>query len=442
MGKVIHTLRVYSLARNVALATSLLCTALASAQSCTPALVPAMVGVGTPGEPVVVSALSVANDGAPIAAGSVSLSGENRPRVYLREASGWQVLAPTIRNAPVTGTIRDVVMLPNDDIIVCGYFRVGSSNELILRWDGSAWSVMQGSSFSEWIGGEVKDLAVSPDGSLFAAGSIYRGNELHGVMRWSGSSWISTGAAIAGGVYTTVVSIDFLPNGDLVMAGSFASVAGVVTDSIARFDGVNWFAMPGVNNSPATIIKQVRSLRDGRIIVVGHNGGSGGLAGGGCVSVWSGASWRNAGDFNSYAPCYPGRILPLHDGSILVNRDGSGGPSRFDGSRWSPVAIVNVPVYAMLQLPSGEILLAMNQPNSDVPLFSLQCAFPHCDSLDFNGDGLSPSDDDLVDLITVLAGGTCSTGACNDLDFNNDGIFPSDSDFTAFLHVLAGGVCR
>ncbi len=64
-----------------------------------------------------------------------------------------------------------------------------------------------------------------------------------------------------------------------------------------------------------------------------------------------------------------------------------------------------------------------------------------CDSIDFNNDNLFPADDDLIDFLSVLAGGSCSTGDCNDLDFNNDCLFPSDEDFIAFLTVLAGGSC-
>jgi hypothetical protein len=66
---------------------------------------------------------------------------------------------------------------------------------------------------------------------------------------------------------------------------------------------------------------------------------------------------------------------------------------------------------------------------------------PTCDNLDFNGDGLFPDDADLLEFLTVLAGGECSTGTCNDIDFNNDGLFPDDTDLIAFLTVLAGGSC-
>jgi hypothetical protein len=66
-----------------------------------------------------------------------------------------------------------------------------------------------------------------------------------------------------------------------------------------------------------------------------------------------------------------------------------------------------------------------------------------CDTIDFNNDGLFPSDDDIYDFLSVYAGGPCSAGnTCNDIDFNNDGLFPSDEDIIAFFGVLAGGACE
>ncbi len=64
-----------------------------------------------------------------------------------------------------------------------------------------------------------------------------------------------------------------------------------------------------------------------------------------------------------------------------------------------------------------------------------------CDTIDFNRNGLYPEDADLIDLLSVLAGGPCSTTRCGDIDINNDGLFPSDDDLIAFLRTLAGGAC-
>jgi hypothetical protein len=64
--------------------------------------------------------------------------------------------------------------------------------------------------------------------------------------------------------------------------------------------------------------------------------------------------------------------------------------------------------------------------------------------IDYNNDGLFPDDTDLIDFLTVLAGGPCSTDptpGCDTIDFNNDGLFPDDTDLLVFLRILAGGEC-
>ena len=80
-------------------------------------------------------------------------------------------------------------------------------------------------------------------------------------------------------------------------------------------------------------------------------------------------------------------------------------------------------------------------PVSGLVGFRVVAAAPACDSIDFNGNGVFPEDQDAVDYFTVLAGGACDTGTCNDIDFNNNGVFPEDQDVFDFFNVLAGGNC-
>ncbi|HYF15661.1 MAG TPA: choice-of-anchor X domain-containing protein [Phycisphaerales bacterium] len=72
---------------------------------------------------------------------------------------------------------------------------------------------------------------------------------------------------------------------------------------------------------------------------------------------------------------------------------------------------------------------------------NVACGPVGCDSIDFNGDGLFPDNQDLQDFLDVFGGGTCSTGTCGDLDFNNDGLFPDNLDLEAFFSVFGGGPC-
>jgi hypothetical protein len=87
--------------------------------------------------------------------------------------------------------------------------------------------------------------------------------------------------------------------------------------------------------------------------------------------------------------------------------------------------------------------LFKNWPTSDIEVFATvpapRSTQPDCNSIDFDNDGLYPTDTDLLEYFQVLAGDPCSS--CDSIDFNNDGIFPSDEDVIAFLRVLAGGNC-
>jgi glycosidase len=87
------------------------------------------------------------------------------------------------------------------------------------------------------------------------------------------------------------------------------------------------------------------------------------------------------------------------------------------------------------------LLLAFEEDGSGIwKTYNVFVGTP-CDSIDFNGDGIFPDNQDIVDFITVFAGGVCPTGTCNDIDFNNDAIFPDNTDLVNFIDVLAGGAC-
>jgi hypothetical protein len=89
----------------------------------------------------------------------------------------------------------------------------------------------------------------------------------------------------------------------------------------------------------------------------------------------------------------------------------------------------------------GPCVWITDLPQAGSVVLSSAAPGPTCNTIDFNGDSLFPDDSDLIDLLSVLAGGPCSTNSCGSIDFNNDGLFPDDTDLVAFLRVLAGGDC-
>ena len=82
-----------------------------------------------------------------------------------------------------------------------------------------------------------------------------------------------------------------------------------------------------------------------------------------------------------------------------------------------------------------------NDFRAEITLLCAASSGACCDSIDFNGDGLFPDNQDLEDFLSVFGGGSCSTGTCGDIDFNNDGLFPDNADLEAFFSVFGGGNC-
>jgi hypothetical protein len=107
------------------------------------------------------------------------------------------------------------------------------------------------------------------------------------------------------------------------------------------------------------------------------------------------------------------------------------------------------PGFATRSAPAcGPLLLALALYENFEHLNDIAGSRPQaiCDPIDFNNNSLFPEDQDLIDLLSVLAGGPCSNdppvaAGCNFIDFNNDGLFPSDDDLIAYLRVFAGGDC-
>jgi hypothetical protein len=128
-------------------------------------------------------------------------------------------------------------------------------------------------------------------------------------------------------------------------------------------------------------------------------------------------------------------VLSTYDacfGNELSCNDNFGVTGCSNQSQVEQDVTTNVPVYIRV---AGNTTTAVGSGNLTISTVG-------CDSIDFNGDGLFPDDNDLVAFLTVLSGGTCDAGQnCADIDFNNDGLFPDDNDLIIFLTVLAGGNC-
>lgn len=143
----------------------------------------------------------------------------------------WDGVALQATPIVVLGALVDLVELPNGDVVVSGSFVTGTGGASVLRWDGGQWREILGAPT-----GPQQVLAVAKNGDLLVGGDFTAPGTR--IARWDGASWQSMGALAA-----PVVSIDSLPNGDVVVAERVPFGPGQFVTRIQRFDGVGWFLL-------------------------------------------------------------------------------------------------------------------------------------------------------------------------------------------------------
>jgi hypothetical protein len=334
----------------------------------------------------------------------------------------------------------------------------------IAAWNGTQWSSLS-TGWTPATGRSVWTLLSWPQSNgsvrLVAGGGWPEigAATADGIAYFDGTSWNNiAGASDTGiaGTFSPTVFFAAIYNNQLFIGGRFDSVNGAAAPLVARWTGSAW-TRPG-SLSAGSVISDISSMHvwdDGtgsKLYVGGYDMRVGGRA---CAAaVWNGSVWARVGnDFG-------GRCT-----SLANYNDGSGdklyggwtadGTQRYlyrlEGTQWSPIgtgmsvpiagnfpSVFGLKVIDNLLYVGGDFQLASGVPSYGIAQYSV-CLGPSCDSIDFNGDNLFPTDEDVIDFFSALAGQSCA--ACGDIDFNNDGLFPSDQDVIAFLSVFAGGPC-
>jgi len=146
----------------------------------------------------------------------------------------------TLQPTPIVlvGALWDLVELPNGDLVVSGAFLTGTGGASVLRWDGAQLREISGAPT-----GPQQVLAVAGNGDLLVGGDFV--TPASRIVRYDGSAWHPLG----GGVGARVVSIDTLPDGDVVVACRIGSTPGLIASSLQRFDGAQWTALGQANGA-------------------------------------------------------------------------------------------------------------------------------------------------------------------------------------------------
>tara|TARA_R110002072_G_scaffold186086_3_gene342997 strand:+ start:6465 stop:9038 length:2574 start_codon:yes stop_codon:yes gene_type:complete len=275
------------------------------------------------------------------------------------DGSNWHSLGTGLNMFPFSMEVH-----PNGDLLVGGTFLAGGGMTAngIARWDGNNWHSL-GSGLTG-NGPGVAAIHVLPNGDVIAGGRFLfaGGVAANNIARWDGSNWSAMGAGVGGPAFNPVLTINSLPNGDLVVGGDFTSAGGLSINRIARWDGAGWSAMvAGANNRVHTMTRHP----NGDLFVGGTFREIGGVATAGFARFGAGA-WTTHGSVPT------GKVHALTvatNGDLLVGGNfhviGAISASliaRWDGQAWSPLGpglgngASTIGVRAVAELPGGDVV--------------------------------------------------------------------------------------
>lgn len=154
-----------------------------------------------------------------------------------------------------------------------------------------------------------------------------------------------------------------LPNGDIVVAGSFDNVGGVAVANVARWNGFAWSAMGSLPALPGGGARCLAVMTNGDVV-----------AGFDEVYRWNGSAWVALGSlahpFFSYPTTYALAVLPNGD-LVAAGRDLYAGGilgtmARWNGATWLPMSGPSLPpfyggvVSAVAVRAGGNLVAAVN----------------------------------------------------------------------------------
>lgn len=168
-----------------------------------------------------------------------------------------------------------------------------------------------------------------------------------GVVRWTGSTWQPLGGSIQG--ISCLVS---MPNGDLVVGGSFTQVGGISMPFLARWNGATWQPVGG--GFPNNSIRCAAVRATGELVVGGSFSSIGAAAVGSCAQ-WNGSSWTQVGS-STFMDLRA--IVELPNGSIAVAT--YNGVALANGTTWTMLGLGGANLSSLMLGPNQQLLAAGN----------------------------------------------------------------------------------
>ncbi len=284
-------------------------------------------GVSNPGRSTVGYSLT-SYENELIVGGDFTLAGDVASRNVARwDGARWAPLGTGVSGQAWSMGVN------NGDLFVGGTFSTagGIPAPRIATWNGTAW----GNLCQRANGTPCAGIQFAPNAfQVFQGDLIVGGTSDHGPQRiaaWNGSRWLPVGGGIPVGEYSGVLALAEF-NGNLIVAGSFREVDGIVVDHIAAWDGLHWSSLGGGTNDAVNAL----AIYQGELIAAG-NFTLAGATQANRIAKWNGSQWAPmGGGLDAQAFC-----LAIHDGDLIVGgrfmRAGDHISARV--ARWGPIVV-------------------------------------------------------------------------------------------------------
>lgn len=261
-------------------------------------------------------------------------------------------------------SVQAMAVLPNGDLVAGGYAVDGTAATALARWDGVAWTPMAPFAAAAPVGSLLPDpwvgaLHVQGNGDLVVAGrfATVAGVACANIARWDGTAWSAVGAGIATQTIGGVTALAGMPNGDLIAGGAIVAAGGTPLSSIARWDGATWNALGAGSPFPVTALAVLPNgdLAVASTATIGnviHND----------LSRWDGATWTSFGPTSSQGWVETLRVLPGGDLLACGSFRSIGGTvasnlARWNGAAWQRFGTgTDAAVEVLVEAPDGDLL--------------------------------------------------------------------------------------
>lgn len=186
------------------------------------------------------------------------------------------------------GVIADIELDDEGNVYVAGTFTNWDGNansDHIVMYDGSAWSPL-GTGIQLGAGTGVGALLWS-NGYLYTGGDFATAGGVANTLRmarWNGSVWLP----LITGADGTVLAFAAMPDGTILIGGSFTAFGPLSVASIGYWNGTSLFPLgDGTNNA----VYEIHSLPDGTALLSGIFTSAGDLVTADRIAIWTGSTF-------------------------------------------------------------------------------------------------------------------------------------------------------